>query len=75
MFLLVGVRPAANAQEDFEVAVRGFEQGELFDGAVGVFPCVAPRVAGIVDFRVGVAVGQEDGAVVFVVGEGIEEVG
>ena len=51
------VCPAADGEEGFEVAVLLLEQVELLDAAVGVFPCVVPRVGRVVLFEVGVGVG------------------
>jgi hypothetical protein len=75
VLLLVGVRPAADAEHDFEVAVLLLEEAELLHCAVDVLAGVGPGVAGEVDVGVGVGVAEEDGAVGRVVGEGVEEVG
>ena len=43
-----GVGPAADGEEDFEVAVALFEEEELLDAAVDVGAGVVPGVGGVV---------------------------
>lgn len=70
------VGPAADGQEDLEVAVAALEEVELLHAAVEVCPDVVPAVALPVDVGVGPAVGEVDLARVGAhVGEGVEDVG
>jgi hypothetical protein len=71
----VGVRPAADAQHDFQVAILVLEEAKLLDRAIGIFPGVGPRVAVKVNLETCVRVGEEDGAVGLDVAKGIKDVG
>ena len=61
VFGRVGVRPAADGEEHFEVAVALFQQEELLDAAVDVGAHVVPRVAGVVLFDVGPGIRHDTG--------------
>jgi hypothetical protein len=73
--LLVGVRPAPNAEQHLEIAVLLLEQAELLEGAVDVLSRVGPRVTGEVDVGVSIVVAEGDVAVRRVVSKGVEQVG
>lgn len=56
-----GVGPAADGEEEFEVAVLALEEVELFEAAVEVGAGVVPGVGGVVFVGVGPGVGQVAG--------------
>jgi hypothetical protein len=67
-----GVGPAADGEEDFEVPVAAFEEGELLETAVEVCSWVVPAVVFPVDVCVCPGVGEVAGWVLVCVcaGEG-----
>lgn len=75
LLIRVGICPATDAEQDFEVAVLLLEKAELLEGAVDVFARVAPGIAGIVHLDVGVAVAEGDVSRGRIGGESVEEVG
>jgi hypothetical protein len=71
-----GVGPAADGEEDFELAVLLLLQEELLQAAVDVGADIVPRVVGIVLVGVGPGVGEVHFAAFRTdVGEGVENVG
>lgn len=69
-----GIRPPADADQDFEVAVLLLEEVYGFEVPVEVRGGLVPGVAGVVDVFVGPGVGDDDFAGGGYVGEGVEDV-
>lgn len=75
MLLLVGVGPATDREEYFEIAIFLLEKVKLLEVAVQVVALVVPRVTVVVDLNVGPCIGEDNFAVRAVVTEGVEDVG
>ena len=70
------VGPAADGEEDLEVAAALLQEEELLDAAVDVGARVVPAVGGVVLVGVGPGVGEVDFSRLGAdVGEGVEDVG
>ena len=75
MFSDVCIRPTTHTEQHLQVPILGLEDLKLLHRSVKIVAHVVPGISRVVLFRVGVCVGEEDGAVGLVVGEGVEEVG
>jgi len=71
----VCIRPTTYTEQHLQVPVIALEDLKLLHRSVEIVAHVVPGISRVVLFRVGVCVGEEDGAVGLVVGEGVEEVG
>lgn len=75
VLVCVGVRPAADGEQDLEVAVRLLEEEKLLQVAIDIVARVLPGVTLPVLLDIGPLVGKDDFAVLTVIRKGIQDVG